>query len=107
MAVFDDPKSDGGVALLPLSRLPSHTTCFAMTIHRSQGSQWQEVMIVLPKVPSPILTCELVYTGVTRAKKKATIVADTAILSDALSNPIQRASGLGEMLWPDQASQRA
>ncbi len=81
------------------ARLPEHTTVFAMTIHKSQGSEFQQVLVVLPPEPSPILTRELIYTGVTRAKSSVTVLADRELLVDALGQTVQRASGLVGELW--------
>ncbi len=79
--------------------MPEHTTVFAMTIHKSQGSEFQEVLVVLPATASPILTRELIYTGVTRAKAGVTVLSDRAVLEAALGQTVKRASGLGGELW--------
>jgi exodeoxyribonuclease V alpha subunit len=81
------------------SRLPSHETVFAMTIHKSQGSEFQNVLMILPDYETPILTRELVYTGVTRARKQVELWADEMILHSAIGNRIQRSSGLRDELW--------
>ena len=94
--------SDEPVEYLAPSRLPEHQTVFAMTIHKSQGSQFDHALIVLPSRPSPILTRELVYTGVTRAAKHVTLVGDPRVLEDALSRTVQRASGLREEVWNEE-----
>lgn len=87
------------------ARLPEHDTCFALTIHKSQGSEYDEVMVVLPARPSRIVTRELLYTGVTRAKKKVNLVAERAAFVKALGETVQRASGLRDALWsPDPLS---
>ena len=90
------------VEYLPPSRLPEHQTVFAMTIHKSQGSQFTHAMVVLPTQQSPILTRELIYTGVTRAAKKMTMIGDNDLLVKALSEKVTRASGLGQELWPQE-----
>ncbi|MEE2787708.1 MAG: exodeoxyribonuclease V subunit alpha [Myxococcota bacterium] len=89
------------VETLSVARLPPHQTVFAMTIHKSQGSEFDHVMMVLPdgEVPSRILTRELVYTGVTRAKSQVTILADQALLARVLDQPVQRAGCLKAKLW--------
>jgi len=92
------------VEYLALARLPEHESCFAMTIHKAQGSQWPHITVVLPAKPSPVLTRELIYTAITRAQETVTVLGDEAILGHALSTPIQRASGLAEAL-ESQASQ--
>ncbi len=80
------------------ARLPPHETVFAMSIHKSQGSEFDEVAVVLPEQSSPLLTRELFYTAVTRAKKRALVVASAASLEIAVSRPVERASGLAERL---------
>ena len=69
-----------------------------MTIHKSQGSQFGEVVVVLPD-ESPILTRELLYTAVTRAERAVTVVGTEAAVRAAVSRPVSRASGLRERLW--------
>jgi len=71
-----------------------------MTIHKSQGSQFTHAMVVLPTRQSPILTRELIYTGVTRAARKMTMIGDRDLLVEALEKRVTRASGLGRQLWP-------
>lgn len=93
------PTIDGGVRLLAPARLPETEPVFAMSVHKSQGSQFGQVVLVLPRIDSPLLSRELVYTGVTRAEQNVAIVADEGILATALSRRVQRASGLAERLW--------
>ncbi len=93
------------VRYVPPARLPEHDTCFALTIHKSQGSEYDAVMVVLPARPSRIVTRELLYTGVTRAKKRVTLVAEHDAFVAALKETVQRASGLRDALWrPDGVS---
>ena len=94
------PSTDGGVEYLTTARLPHHQTVFAMTIHSSQGSEFRHAMVVLPSLPSPILTRELIYTGVTRAAQKMTLVGERTLLEPALATPVRRASGLRAEIWP-------
>ena len=93
------PSADGGVDYLTTARLPEHQTVFAMTIHSSQGSEFAHAMVVLPAQPSPILTRELIYTGVTRAARQMTLVGDRGLLEPALATPVKRASGLRAKIW--------
>ncbi len=97
------PEPDGGEAReVSLGRLPAHETVYAMTIHKSQGSEFEEVAIVLPNRPSPILTRELLYTAVTRARSKVTIYAAPEIVQLALRQRVERTSGLGARLgWQE------
>ncbi len=60
---------DGSVRKISPLRLPAHETAFAMTIHKSQGSEFDKVLLILPERDSPVLTRELVYTGITRARR--------------------------------------
>ncbi|HXW38185.1 MAG TPA: ATP-binding domain-containing protein, partial [Acidimicrobiales bacterium] len=73
----------------------------------SQGSEFVHAVVVLPDADSPILTRELLYTGVTRARERLTVVASEAALRAAVERPVSRASGLAERLWdrpPDMPS---
>jgi exodeoxyribonuclease V alpha subunit len=80
------------------ARLPSHDSAFAMTVHKSQGSEFSEVLLVLPEQPSPLLTRSLFYTGITRAKSKVEIWALPPRLSEAVTTRAERAAGLAERL---------
>ena len=84
-------------ALLP-SRLPEHETVFAMTIHKSQGSEFAHTAMILPDTLNPVLTRELVYTGITRAKTELDIFTSENVLSQAIARPTHRSSGLEERL---------
>lgn len=74
--------------------LPAHEAVFAMTVHKSQGSGFSEVMVVMPETDSPLLTRELVYTAATRAEKRLEIWSDERLLARALAAPTHRDSGL-------------
>jgi exodeoxyribonuclease V alpha subunit len=69
-----------------------------MTIHKSQGSEYNEVVVVLPEESSRICTREMLYTGVSRAKKKVTIVGSREGLEHMLRTPVLRASGLADRI---------
>lgn len=98
-AVFpaEDP---GRVRRVALSRLPRHEGALVMTVHKSQGSQFDRVALVLASRTSPIQTRELVYTGVTRAKNQVAWLGRPAVLGEALRVVVQRASGLEALLSP-------
>jgi len=81
------------------ARLPRHETAFALSVHKSQGSEFAEVAFVLPERPSPVLTRELVYTAITRARRRVTIFGSEAVLRHAVTTRVERASGLAERLW--------
>jgi exodeoxyribonuclease V alpha subunit len=87
-------RRDGVVTTLPTSRLSEVTTVHAMSVHRSQGSQFDRVTVVLPPAESPLLTRELLYTAVTRAKEHVRILGTREALDAAVRRPIVRASGL-------------
>ena len=91
------PAGDG-VRVLDPSRLDRIETWWAMTIHKSQGSEFDHVVVVLPPPPSPILTRELLYTAVTRARSRVTILASEAAIRAAIDRPVSRASGLADRL---------
>lgn len=95
--IFEDGK--GGYRRLAPHQLPPHETVFAMTVHKSQGSEFENVVVVLPDRDVPVLTRELIYTAVTRARKSVTIWGDPELLARAIQRRIQRASGLREALW--------
>jgi len=103
------PLADGPAALFPhetpgevrrvaLSRLPPHEGALVMTVHKSQGSQFDHVALVLAGRDSPIQTRELVYTGVTRAKQRLSWLGDAEELRKALEREVRRESGLPELL---------
>ena len=87
------------VRTLRPSRLREVETWWAMTIHKSQGSEFAHVVVSLPTRPSPILTRELLYTAVTRAKATLTVVGSEDVIRRAIDSPVARASGLRERLW--------
>jgi exodeoxyribonuclease V alpha subunit len=92
------PDVDGSARPLSLARLPAAETVHAMTIHKSQGSQFGAVVVVLPEPGSPLLSRELLYTAVTRARNHATIVGSEAALRAAVERRAVRASGLADAL---------
>lgn len=93
--------TDNKVRWIQPSRLPKHDTVYAMTVHKSQGSEFDHCAFILPDYPAPVLTKELIYTGITRAKNKLTLLCNDGILKTALYKKVQRASGLGSRLWHD------
>lgn len=92
-------ESDNGeLRALPVQLLPHYETAFAMTIHKSQGSEFDHVMLVLPDFYSKILTKELLYTGITRAKKQLTLIGTPRIIKTTIGNHTERFSGIGAQL---------
>lgn len=87
-------RADGSVKKYLPARVPHCETVFAMTIHKSQGSEFEEVLIVLPEAINPVLTKELLYTAITRAKKTIKLVAGEAVFTATLRQKIERVTGL-------------
>jgi exodeoxyribonuclease V alpha subunit len=81
------------------SRLPEHETVYAMTVHKSQGSEFGEALMLLPPEPSRVVTRELVYTGITRAISRVEIWGNEAAFAEAVALRLTRASALAERLW--------
>lgn len=106
--IFPDPETgnlrayfaapDGTVRAIPPEFLPKHETAFAMTVHKSQGSEFERVLMVLPPDDSVLLTRELIYTGITRAKQSVTIWSDELVFSAAVKRRTERRSGLRERI---------
>jgi exodeoxyribonuclease V alpha subunit len=92
------PGEDGNPRRIPAGRLPEHETAFAMTVHKSQGSEFGGTLLILPENDSPLLTRELVYTGLTRAREHAGIWFREPVLRAAIMRRQQRSSGLVEKL---------
>ncbi|HSQ00382.1 MAG TPA: ATP-binding domain-containing protein, partial [Candidatus Dormibacteraeota bacterium] len=91
--------ADGSERRLSPARLPPHETVFAMSVHKSQGSEFDAVAVLLPPEPSPVVSRELLYTAVTRARERATLIAPRPVVEHAVTHAIARASGLRERLW--------
>jgi exodeoxyribonuclease V alpha subunit len=91
VAAFGDPTAP---LLVRPHRLPAVETVHAMTVHRGQGSQFASVSLLLPPAGSPLLTRELLYTAVTRARKLVRVVGTEAAVRAAVERPVRRASGL-------------
>ncbi len=91
------PDSANPQPLAP-AQLGAVDTWWAMTIHKSQGSEFSHAVVALPEPGSPILTRELLYTGVTRAQKQVTIVGTSESIQIAITHPIRRATGLERLL---------
>lgn len=88
-------QSGEGVRTVPVGRLPSHEVAWAMTIHKSQGSEFDHVIIVLPENEhGEKLTRELLYTAVTRARGQVTIVGDVDVIAGASERREERVTGL-------------
>lgn len=95
------PDGTGGVRALSAGRLPAYESAIAMSVHKSQGSEFDVVDLVLGNVTSRLMTRELLYTGVTRARTRLRIHASEKVLRDAVERRVSRDSGLSELLWVD------
>ena len=84
---------------IPPVRLPPHETTYATTVHKSQGSEFARVLIVLPPDDSRLLTRELLYTGITRARESVVVWGGEAVLRAAVERRLVRSSGLRDALW--------
>jgi exodeoxyribonuclease V alpha subunit len=91
----------GEIVEVSPTRLAAVDSVFAMTVHKSQGSQFDRVAVVLPPPDSPVLTRELLYTAVTRARQSVILAGSEDALRTAIGRPIARSSGLGRRLWGD------
>lgn len=95
------PLAEGAPRGVSLRQLPQHVPAFALTVHKSQGSEFDAVYLVLPKVQSPVVTRELIYTGITRARQSVTLQGDAESFVLGCQTRVQRSSALAERLgWP-------
>lgn len=93
------PGSDGAPRSFVPARLPSHEPAYALTVHKSQGSEFNEALVIFPERDSPVLTRELLYTAVTRVRTAVEVWANETILAQAIGRTVRRSSGLREALW--------
>ncbi len=91
--------TDGTLRRFLPSRLPPHETAFAMTVHKSQGSEFERVLLLLPDAESPVVTRELLYTGITRARSGVELWYREPELRAAVARVVRRDSGLRDALW--------
>ncbi|OAJ54358.1 exodeoxyribonuclease V subunit alpha [Paraburkholderia ginsengiterrae] len=85
---------DGSLRAVSPAALPPHDTAFALTVHKSQGSEFEHAVLMLPSVFSRVLSRELVYTAITRARERVDVIGARAVLAQAIATPTQRDSGL-------------
>lgn len=93
------PGSHNETRRFSLQQLPEHETVYAMTVHKSQGSEFAKILLILPDKDVAVLTRELVYTAVTRAREQVVIYGSKSILDTAISRRFDRTSGLRDALW--------
>lgn len=89
---------DGEIRHIPAIRLPEHVVAFAITVHKSQGSEWDEVAFVLPNRASGLLTRELVYTAISRAKSTLKVFGSRVVLNTSIGQRAKRATGLVDVV---------
>jgi exodeoxyribonuclease V alpha subunit len=89
---------EGTLRRLSPARLPPHETVFAMSIHKSQGSEFDEVAVLLAEPESPLLSRELLYTAVTRSRRRVVLYATRSAVAAAVRRPVERSSGLRDAL---------
>ena len=90
--------SEAGLRSVSLRQLPTHVSAYALTVHKSQGSEFDTVYLVLPATPSPVLTRELIYTGITRARDQVTVQGNPGVFVAGCTVRVQRSSALAERL---------
>jgi exodeoxyribonuclease V alpha subunit len=93
------PAADGSLRSIAPTRMPEHETAYALTVHKSQGSEFDEVLLLLPDQPSPVISRELLYTAVTRAKSRFELWGGEEVFRAAVIKRTTRGSGLRELLW--------
>jgi len=91
--------AEGSLRRFLPTRLPLRETAFAITVHKSQGSEFERLLLILPEKDTPVLTRELLYTGITRARSGVEIWSNEEVFRAAVARPTERTSGLREALW--------
>lgn len=96
--IYFETTIDGKPLSISPSRVPSYESAYVMTVHKSQGSEFEHTLLIMPLTFSPVLTKELLYTAVTRAKCRFTLFSEEMIWKKAVQADIQRQSGLNAQL---------
>lgn len=97
-AYFRDHETDSYRSLSPY-QLPPHESSLSLTVHKSQGSEYSKVIMILPDSDSPVVTRELIYTGITRARERCVMAGKGELFAPAVERRTERASALGTRLW--------
>ena len=92
-------RQDNSIQTIAPGRLPDHNNAYALTVHKSQGSEFDRILLVLPDKPSKVLSRELVYTAITRARTTIEVLGPKDVLSESIKSKIVRSSGLRDRLW--------
>ncbi|WGE42498.1 exodeoxyribonuclease V subunit alpha [Actinobacillus equuli] len=98
LRVYFDTKVENTHLSLSLSRLPEHEVAYVMTVHKSQGSEFEHTFFIMPLNSAPVITKELIYTAVTRAKQTFTLFSEEKVWKIGVRANVQRQSGLQEQL---------
>jgi exodeoxyribonuclease V alpha subunit len=96
------PGTERSLRSFPPLRLPDHETVYAMTVHKSQGTEFDEILFITPDRDTRVMTRELIYTAITRAKKKIHLWGKEDVFLTAIQRRIHRSSGLRDALWDDR-----
>jgi exodeoxyribonuclease V alpha subunit len=99
LMVYFQGADDQQLRQIPPYRLSDYRTAYAMTVHKSQGSEFDTVHLVLPQQDSMVLCRELIYTAITRARRQVVIWSPEHVLTAAIHRKIQRRSGLRDAIW--------
>jgi exodeoxyribonuclease V alpha subunit len=102
VAVFRRPANDDFEAF-PVDALGDVSLAFAMTVHKAQGSEFDDVLLVMPETDLPLVTRELVYTAVTRARRSVLVVGAADLLARAVARVVERHCGVAEKLGTSRA----
>lgn len=99
-ACFEPLDGSAQLRVISLARLPKYESLYAMTIHKTQGSEFNHVALYLPDIETPLLNAELLYTGITRAQKQLSVYGALSRWQSAVKQKAQRFSGLAAKLNP-------
>ncbi|WP_164914492.1 ATP-binding domain-containing protein, partial [Xanthomonas translucens] len=102
LVAWFEGEGDGQVRGFHPAALPAHESAFAMTVHKAQGSEFDDVWLQLPTRDARVLSRELVYTGITRARQSLHLAASETVLRGALARHAARISGLAWRLGGEQ-----
>jgi exodeoxyribonuclease V alpha subunit len=91
-------EGEHNVSISP-SRLPEYESAYAITIHKSQGSEFKDVAIILPEMYLGVLSKEILYTAVTRARKNTLVFGSKEIIRKTVERSVNRQSGVKRKLW--------
>ena len=101
----DEPdEKEGSYKSIAPVRLPAHETTWAMTIHKSQGSEFDNITLILPHEVMPLLTRQLIYTGITRAKHSVQIVSNQDVFSAGVKSEVSQATKIDSLLFTESAT---